>query len=215
MKIVIVGCGRVGSTLAGMLSVEGHSVSIIDKNPAAFSRLPKNFSGKIIEGIGFDKKTLEEAGIKHADAFTSVTNGDNSNIISALIAHKKYRVPYVVARIYDPSRTEIYRRLGITTISSTIWGANTIKDLILHPGIVDKTTMGSGEVKLIEIEAPQRIVGHTVSELTIPSELAVASIVRGGKAFLPSSATRFEKEDLIYLLVLSSAMSKLKDMIGG
>ena len=213
MKIVIVGCGRVGSMLADLLSAEGHEVSIIDKNPVAFSRLGKTFRGEKIEGIGFDKKTLEKAGIERADAFSSVTNGDNTNIVSALIAKRKYRVPIVITRIYDPARAEIYRRLGLATISSTTWGASTIKDLILHPGLTDKLTLGSGEAKIIEVPAPPQILGRTIADLSIPSEITVCALIRGGKAFIPTAGTRLEEQDILYLVVLSSAMPKLKKML--
>jgi trk system potassium uptake protein TrkA len=132
MKIVIMGCGRVGSQLANLLSLDGHSVSIIDLDAGSFKRLAKNFKGEKITGFGYDRDTLEKAGIESADAFASVTAGDNRNIIGALIANREYRVPIVVARIYDPVRAVVYNKLGIATISPTSWGANKIKELICH-----------------------------------------------------------------------------------
>jgi trk system potassium uptake protein TrkA len=213
MKIVIVGCGRVGSMLANMLSSEGHEISIIDKNPLSFARLGKSFKGDAIEGSGFDKKILEKAGIERSDAFASVTNGDNTNIVSALVAKRKYRVPIVITRIYDPARAEIYRRLGLTTISSTTWGATTIKDMILHPGLLEKITLGSGEAKIIEVTALHQLIGHSIAELSIPSEISVIAIIRAGKAFIPTAGTRLEEGDILYIVVLSSASPKLKKML--
>src|SRR5688500_7806229 len=113
MHVVVMGSGRVGSDLAFRLDADGHSVAIIDRNARAFSRLPLEFGGKKITGLGFDRDTLEEAGIKDASAFAAVASGDNSNIVAARIAKEHYRVPQVVARIADPRRAELYERLGI------------------------------------------------------------------------------------------------------
>src|SRR5665647_295064 len=113
MKIIIAGCGRVGATIATKLSLEGHEISIIDKNTEAFESLGKNFKGQTIKGMAFDGDALKKAGIERADAFLSVTSGDNSNVVSATIAKDVYRVPKIVARIYDPRRAEIYRKFGI------------------------------------------------------------------------------------------------------
>jgi trk system potassium uptake protein TrkA len=214
MKIVIVGCGRVGSTLANKLSVEGHEVAVIDKDPRAFKRLAKNFRGVTVEGPGTDKTILEKAGIDRADAFTATTNSDDDNSRVALIAKDEYHVPHVTARLYDPLKAELYRQHGIAAISSTIWAANTLKDLILHPGILEKASFGSGEVKLIEIEVPQHLVGKQVQSLAVPSELHTCTIVRNGKAFIPTSGTIFENGDLLYVAVLSSALENLRKMLG-
>ena len=214
MKVVIVGCGRVGSTLANLLSVEGHAVAVIDKNPHAFNRLARNFKGEKIEGLGIDKQVLERAGIKKADAFSAVTNSDSDNAGAALIAKDEYHVPHVTARLYDPQKTELYRQHGITAICSTVWAATTLKDLMLHPGILELKSLGSGEVKIIEIEVPKHLTGRHVHDLHIPAEMHICCVVRSGKAFIPTSGTKFENEDLLYIAVLSSAIENLKKMLG-
>ena len=112
MHFVIMGCGRVGSTLAHSLEDQGHGVAIIDQNPESFRRLGPSFSGKRVSGVGFDRDTLLEAGIEDAFAFAAVSSGDNSNILSARVARENYGVANVVARIYDPGRAEVYQRLG-------------------------------------------------------------------------------------------------------
>ena len=121
MRVIIVGCGRVGSELTIQLSKAGHDVTIVDKRPTAFDRLPPGFEARTMVGLGFDRELLEEAGIKEADAFVSVTNGDNSNIVSARVAREYFHVPKVIARIYDPRRAEIYERLNIPTVATTTW----------------------------------------------------------------------------------------------
>ena len=131
MKIVILGCGRAGSALALFMSREGHDVAIIDRDSGAFRRLPKNFPGRAIRGVGIDEEILRDAGIESADAFVAVTNGDNTNIMAAQIAKVRFKVPTVVARLYDPVRASAYRDLGIQTLCTTTLGAGVIQDLIL------------------------------------------------------------------------------------
>lgn len=131
MKIVILGCGRVGSTLATMLDRAGHTVSIIDYTSDAFQRLSPDFGGETILGNGVDEEVLVRAGIKEADAFVAVTNGDNRNIMSSQIAKEIFRVKKVMCRIYDPIREEIYHELGLETISPTKVGAQMFFDAIV------------------------------------------------------------------------------------
>ncbi len=131
MHVVILGCGRVGGTLALMLETDGHSVAIIDRDREAFLSLGRSFKGETVLGIGFDEDVLRKAGIERAGAFAATTSGDNSNIMSAQIAKVMYKVPRVVARIYDPLRAEAYKELGIDTISPTLLGAGMCRDFIL------------------------------------------------------------------------------------
>jgi trk system potassium uptake protein TrkA len=131
MHIVVLGCGRVGATLAMALEAEGHSVAVIDRNRDAFRRLPRDFKGKTVLGIGIDEDVLRKAGIERAGGFAATTNGDNTNIMSAQIVKVRFRVPRVIARIYDPLRAEAYRELGIDTISPTLLGAGMCRDYLL------------------------------------------------------------------------------------
>jgi len=131
MKVVILGCGRLGALLAWMLSQEGHGVTIIDRNREAFRHLGEGFKGRTILGTGIDEDILLLAGIEEADAFAAVTNGDNTNIMAAQIAKLKFKVPRVIARVYDPLRACAYRDLGIPNISPTIVGAGLIRDYFL------------------------------------------------------------------------------------
>ena len=214
MKIVIVGCGRVGVQLASLLALEGHDVSIVDRDMAAFERLPANFRGQRIKGVGFDREALRQAGIERADAFVSVTSGDNTNIVAALMARREFHVPKVVTRVYDPQRAEIYRRFGIATISTTSWAANELKEILVHGDLSSRLTLGSGEVEIIELDVPPALVGHAVGELTVPGEITVITIVRQGKGLIPFPGATLQEHDEVYVAVLSSAMTKLKKMIG-
>lgn len=130
MRVVILGCGRVGAYLAGMLAEAGHQVTVIDKNSLAFNRLGADFPGRTVVGTGIDEDVLRRAGIEQADAFVAVTNGDNTNMMSAQIAREIFGVKRVICRVYDPLRGELYRTLGLETICSTTWAANRIKELL-------------------------------------------------------------------------------------
>jgi trk system potassium uptake protein TrkA len=195
------------------MSVEGHHVSIIDRDATAFRRLAKNFKGKTINGIGFDHEVLIQAGIETADAFASVTSGDNTNVVSALVARDMFRVPRVVTRIADPLRAEIYRSFGIATVSPTVWGANEIKEMLLYPGLTSRYTFGNGEVEMVEIRVGPRLAGSTVAALTGPLQMSVVSVVRLGRAFLPTTGARLEEGDLVYVAVEGVSMAKLSQMV--
>lgn len=213
MYVVIMGCGRVGSQLAKVLTLEGHEIAIIDKNPDAFERLPKTFTGKKITGVGFDESVLKQAGIERADAFISVTNGDNSNIVGALTARNRFRVPKVIARIYDPVREQLYQHLGVQCISSTAWAANKIKDMVLHRELVRHMSFGSGEVDLIEGEILPPLAGKRVADINVHGEIMVVAIVRHGHPFIPGLGTTFEEGDGVQIVVANSAIPKLKRML--
>ncbi len=131
MKIVILGCGRVGSTLAIMMDREGHEVSVVDYSSDAFQRLDPSFGGETVVGNGVDEDVLIRAGIKEADAFAAVTNGDNRNIMASQIAKEIFHVKKVVCRIYDPMRQSTYNELGLETICPTVVGAQMISDALL------------------------------------------------------------------------------------
>jgi trk system potassium uptake protein TrkA len=213
MKIIIVGCGRVGAQLAEALSSEKHSVVVIDKNKEAFKRLKPTFAGQALEGIGFDKEILLKAGIEKADALAAVTNGDNTNILTAVVAKRMFKVPQVVARIYDHLRAEIYRKMGIPTISTTIWGANKIRDMISHPTIYTEMSFGNGEVELLEVEAPPQLEGRMVKDLSISLECSIFCIVRNSIALIPTLNTPFQKGDKIYMAISPFGKTKLEQML--
>jgi len=128
VKVVIVGCGRVGSTLARKLVGEGHEVSVVDELVSSFGRLGEDFSGQMVVGSGIDEEVLRRAGIEAADCFASVTNGDNRNIMAAQIAQEVFHVDRVITRIYDPIRAEVYRELGLQTICPTTIGAGILDE---------------------------------------------------------------------------------------
>jgi trk system potassium uptake protein TrkA len=214
MKVIVMGCGRIGSRVSQLLSEQGHEVTIIDHDSNSAGRLGPNFKGSIIKGLGFDRNILMQAGIEQAEAFVSASQSDNANIVAARIARNIFHVPRVVARLYDPRRAEIYQRLGLTTISSTNWGAQRIFQVLTHLDIDVWDTFGSGEVSLVHVELPPQLAGRKVMQLNVPSEIMVVSITRDDHAFVPASGTEFHEGDLVNLVVLSSALDRLEELLG-
>jgi trk system potassium uptake protein TrkA len=214
MKIIVMGCGRVGEHVSRLMANEGHNVTVIDDNPQALERLSSDFKGRTLVGIGFDKDILIEAGIEDADAFAATSPSDNANIIAARIARNVFHVPKVVARLFDPRRAEIYQRLGLLTISSTNLGAERIRELLSYAELEPVMTYGGGEVRLITLEIPYRLVGQLVKHLTIPGEILVTAITREGNAFIPQMGTDFHTGDLVHLAILATSMERFAEMIG-
>lgn len=214
MRVIIMGCGRVGEQISQLMAAEGHDVAVIDYDPAALARLGPEFKGRAVLGVGFDRKVLLEAGIEQAEAFAATSSSDNANIVAARLARNVFHVPRVVARLFDPQRVEIYRRLGLVTISSTTWGAERIHELLTHGDLDPVHTFGSGEVCLLSADAPVHLVGRTVNNLTIPGEITVVAVTRDGRAFIPTAGTQFRAGDVLHLVVLADAMERLEALLG-
>jgi trk system potassium uptake protein TrkA len=213
MRVIIVGCGRVGANLANALSAERHQVVVIDRNPLSFGRLSREFNGQMLTGVGFDREILMKADIEGADALAATTDSDNVNIVVAVTAKETFKVPRVVARIYDPQAAEIYRREGIPTVTPTLLAANTMKAMIAHPQLVILSALGSGEVKFLEAEVTKPLAGRTVQDLTIPGECLVHGMVRRGQAMIPRADTRLEAGDVLHISVATRAIATLEKLL--
>ncbi len=159
MHIVIMGCGRVGSTIAHILEDQGHSVAVIDRDAEAFRKLRSGFKGSRITGIGFDREVLSEAGIERADAFAAVSSGDNSNVIAARVARESFGVERVVARIYDPRRADVYQRLGIPTVATVRWTADQMLRRLLPEGAEPLWRDPTGAIVLAEVACTHELAG--------------------------------------------------------
>jgi len=210
---VIMGCGRVGAELTIQLSKGGHTVSIIDKRREAFDRLPPGFTAKTFVGIGFDREVLEQAGIRDADAFIAVSNGDNSNIVSARVAREHFKVPRVIARIYDPRRAEIYERLDIPTIATVRWAAKQVQHLLFHGKEEMRDVLAGGSLMHVQIEVPQHLVGRKIGEVTQEGEVEVFAVDRGGSGFIPKADSTFREGDIVHFIVHESATPQLDELL--
>jgi trk system potassium uptake protein TrkA len=213
VRVIIMGCGRVGILLTQELSKTGHDVTVIDKNPAAFDRLPPGFEARTLVGLGFDREVLEEAGIKEADAFLAVSSGDNSNIVSARVAREQYHVPKVIARIFDPMRADIYEKLNIPTVSTTRWGVKQMKLMLTHPGEEIKETFAGGDLFRMRIEIPEHLAGRHVSSLLVEGKIVVAGVERGGKGFIPVASSTFQEGDFAAVIVQKDAVDLLDELL--
>lgn len=214
MKVIIVGCGRMGTGLSLKLAKKGHEVTVIDSNPEAFEKLGKEFKGTTVVGIGFDRDTLIQVEIDKSDAVVCCTESDEINAVISRIAKNIYRVPRVIARIYDQRKAIIYHKLGIQTLSTTTWGIERATEILTYSQLDSVYQMGSGNVNLVRIEVPSLLIGRTVNECTIIGEINVVSINRNGKAFIPTLGTILESGDLLYISAIASATDKLKSMLG-
>jgi trk system potassium uptake protein TrkA len=206
VHVVIMGCGRVGSTLAEGLEELGHSVAIIDMDAHAFRRLRPDFRGRKVHGMGLHRSVLEEAGIRHADAFAAVSSGDNSNIIAARVARETFSVDNVVARIYDIRRAEIYQRLGIPTVATVKWTADQMLRRVLKEGAQTLWRDPTGTVQLAEAHVEPGWIGRRVSQLEAESGARVAFLTRFGEGVLPGPDTVLQEGDLVHILVADKSL---------
>ena len=201
MHVVIMGCGRVGSTLAKELEIAGHTVAIIDQDREAFRRLGADFKGQTVAGVGFDRDTLIDAGIERAEAFAAVSNGDNSNIIAARVARETYGISNVVARIYDPGRAEIYQRLGIPTVATVLWTTDQILRRLNPDGSRSEWRDASGVVKLCEMHIDKAWFGQPITLIEANTPSRVAFITRLGEGMIPNEHTVLQEGDLVHVMV--------------
>ncbi|MGH3364288.1 MAG: potassium channel family protein [Nocardioidaceae bacterium] len=201
MHVVIMGCGRVGSTLARSLEDRGHTVAVIDSNPDAFRRLGPSFNGTKVTGIGFDQDVLDRAGIEKADAFAAVSSGDNSNIIAARVARETFGIQQVVARIYDPGRAEVYQRLGITTVATVKWTADQVLRRILPAGAEPDFRDPSGTIRLDQVRATEAWVGRRTVDFQLQSGSRIAWIDRLGEGMLPTRESVIQEGDVLHLVM--------------
>ncbi|WP_166350264.1 potassium channel family protein [Phytoactinopolyspora limicola] len=215
MHIVIMGCGRVGSSLAHSLEARGHSVAIVDRNPDAFRRLRPGFEGRTVTGVGFERSVLHEAGIADAGAFAAVSSGDNSNIISARVARETFGVDNVVARIYDPGRAEVYERLGIPTVATVRWAANQVLRRVLPEEAAAEWVDPSGTVRLTEAPVGAKWVGSPVRVLEQVTGTRVALLSRLGQSIIPGGDTLLEEGDRVHTMMPDVGVSRLLHLITG
>jgi trk system potassium uptake protein len=207
VHVVILGCGRVGSDLARGVERFGHSVAIIDQNPAAFDRLPAEFTGLRVTGMGFDRDTLIEAGIERASAFAAVSSGDNSNIIAARVAREMFGVERVVARIYDARRAAVYERLGIPTVATVRWTRDQILGRLLPDAVTPQWSDPSGTVLLTAIHPATAWVGRKIRQVEEAAGVRVVCVTRFGEGVVPDPRTLVQDGDVLHVAVTKAHAS--------
>lgn len=207
MHIVIMGCGRVGSTVAQSLEARGHSVAVIDQDADAFRRLGPEFRGITVTGIGFDGEVLRQAGIERADAFGAVSSGDNSNIISARLARETFGVSRVAARIYDQKRAEVYERLGIPTVATVRWTADRMIRHLVPEGNLEVFRDPTSTVSIIEVPVHKDWIGRPLRILEEAAGTRTAYLIRFGIGTLPTASTVIQEGDQLFMLVTDDILA--------
>ncbi len=207
MYVVIMGCGRVGSSLIAGLERLGHEVAVIDRDRQAFRRLGPDFRGKQVVGQGFHREVLVEAGVERAQAFAAVSSGDNSNIIAARVARESFGVERVVARIYDEKRAAVYERLGIPTVATVPWSTDRLMRMLMPDGVASAWREPSGTVAILPLPVHEDWVGHSIKKLEAATGCRVAFVVRFGTGVLPKSDTVVQAEDTLYVAAVSGTVS--------
>jgi trk system potassium uptake protein len=215
VHFVIMGCGRVGASLARGIERAGHEVAVVDQDESAFRRLGTSFEGRTVTGVGFDRDTLRAAGIDHAYAFAAVSSGDNSNILAARVAREKYGVENVVARIYDPGRAEIYQRLGIPTVATVKWTSDQMLRRLLPQGHVPEFTDPSGKVVIAEMPVSSAWVGRRMREIEDAVGGRLAYLTRLGDGLLPGADTVYQEGDLLHIALRREDLATAERVLDG
>jgi trk system potassium uptake protein TrkA len=215
VHVVIVGCGRVGSSLARVLTGDGHSVAIIDRRAEAFNRLGEHFTGRTVQGIGFDRDRLVEAGIEEAGALAAVTSGDNSNILVARVARENFAVEQVVARIYDPKRAVIYQRLGIMTVATVAWTTDQVMRRLLPEARPAEWTDPTAKVCLVDRTLGDGWAGHPLTDVEEASGARIVAINRMGAATIPTARTMAQSGDVLYIAAETSRLPEIDAVLTG
>ena len=215
VHFVIMGCGRVGSSLAVSLEGKGHEVAVIDQEGAAFRRLGSNFEGRRVQGVGFDRDTLREAGIERAFAFAAVSSGDNSNILAARVARETFGIENVVARIYDPGRAEVYQRLGIPTVATVRWTSDQMLRRLLPKGATPDHQDPSGRVVVAEVQLNESWVGERISRVETDARARVAYLSRLGEGLLPEADTVYQDGDIVHVLSYDDDLDRISEVLKG
>jgi trk system potassium uptake protein TrkA len=209
MRYLIVGCGRVGSALAKLLDADNHEVIVVDENPAAFKRLGSAFKGHVVVGTGIDYDILKRAGAANADGFVAVTDGDNRNIMAALIAQRMFKIKRIVCRIYDPPRGQMYRELGIQTVVPTTVGAKMIRDTLVATPWDPTHVFDYGKVTSLAATIPDSDAGKRVDEIEKPGLIRIAAVRREAQGvFVASNDLVLQAGDEINAIVAPEAISE-------
>lgn len=215
MKIMVVGCGRLGASLALSLYRKGHLVTVVDENPKAFAMLGKEFNGDEVEGLGYDREVLEGGGIQFQDALIACTSSDEANALIAKIAKDVYFVNRVVARLYDPELARIYSSLGIKTISTTGFGVDRVLELLSLGHIDSLVALGDDAgTEIVRIVATAEAEGASAGELRRGEDFHLISLVRGERSFIPKDEDVVETGDILYFVVDTDKTPELKRALG-
>jgi len=215
VKIIVVGCGRVGSELATRLFQQGHEVTVVDARVSAFNDLPVTFTGRLVEGDTMNRDILHRAGIETADALAAVTNSDALNIVVGRLASHVFKIPRVVVRNYNPDYRSIYEVFGLQVVSSTSWGAQRIEEMICHSQIRTIFSAGNGEIEIYEVTLPEDWDQKNLEDLDIGDECVIAAVTHAGRSFLPNKKTVLYAGDVLHISATFDGIEDIRKRILG
>lgn len=213
MRVIVIGCGRLGADLSYRLYKRGHDVSVIDTIAAAFNNLPADFQGRTVEGDALNQEILHRAGAEHADALCTVTNSDALNVVAGRIGKTVYEIPIVVARNYDPNSRDIFEVFDLQTISSTSWGSQRMEEMIYHSEIQMVFSAGNGEVEIYEVLIPEAWDGKNFNDLLGCEECIPVSLTRAGRAIMPDRETVLKKGDVALVSATFEGIRSLRERL--
>lgn len=214
MRIVVIGCGRTGGRLARLLASAGHAVAAVDVDPGALDRIGPLPGVERIVGVGFDRDVLAAARIDDADGLAAVTGSDEANAVVGRLAVQVFGVPRVVARLYDPAKAEIYRRLGLQVVAPVTWGVQRLADVLTFSRVGEVASLGTGEVDLVEIVVPRPLAGRPAKAVAVPGEVALVAVSRAGRTFIPTGESPLAEGDIVHLAVLGSSRARIESVLG-
>jgi trk system potassium uptake protein TrkA len=212
-RVVIIGCGRLGSALATSLSNTGHAVTVIDRDPAALRRLGAAFRGRYVAGHALDRPVLQQADLEHADACAVLTGNDAANAVISMVVRRRFRVPQVVTRCVEPQRATLLRRHGIAVVTPATWAAVEVERLLVAREVSSLVSLGSGEVELLALAVPPRLSGRRALELAQPGEWTIVALERLGRAMIPTERTLLEAGDILIVAVQAPSRARLVVML--
>jgi len=213
MKVIVVGCGRFGVELAYHLSKRGDEVVVLDTSSEAFSNLPLDFDGRLVEGDAMNQDVLLRAGIEEADALAAGTNSDVLNLVIGRIALEVYSVPNVVARNYEVFTRELYELFNLQVVSAATWGTQRMIELLNHTEARLVYSAGNGEVTFYEVVVPEDWEGKTLAEILDCSGCQLTAVTRGGKAFIASDDLALECGDVLSVCATTRGAEVLRERL--
>ncbi|HGF7435989.1 MULTISPECIES: potassium channel family protein [Enterococcus] len=213
MKIIVVGCGRLGSGLASELSRDGNDVTVISSKPELFKKLDADFTGETLTGIEFDKELLEKAGIEKTDSLIGCTESDDINALVARIAKNKYRVPKAIARLYDQRKVDVYNALGIQVIATTKWSIARTKELLTFSRLDSVMTIGNTPVEILRLVIPSLLDNSRLIDAFPLNEIHVVALERENEAFIPSNGTILKQGDQLYVSAMPESLNRIRQIM--
>ncbi len=210
MRVIIVGCGRLGADLATRLFQRGHEVSVIDENEASFAKLPANFEGRLNEGDALSRDVLHRAGIEHADAVALVTDSDIMNAVVGHLARTYFNIDNVVVRNQDPRYRPVIEAYGLQVISAMSWGAQRIEEMLYHDDVKVVFSAGNGEVEVYELPVTEEWNGRTLRELMSENTSIPVSLTHAGRAMLPSPDVILQEGDVLHISATLDGVKSLR-----